>query len=259
MIKKIKKKIKDHLPVLVFFFLLILIWEFVVSFFDIETWILPAPGRIINEIIETRALLFRHSLRTLFESIFGLIISSIAGIITGVIIFHFDILKRTFYPLLVVSQTVPIVILIPLLVIWFGFGILPKILIVILACFFPAAVNTIDGLSTADNDMINLLKSMGATNWQVFTKVRVPAALPMIFSGLRISATYAVMAAVVAEWMGSDMGLGVFIVRSSNSYLTARVFAGIVFISLFSILLFKSVDLLEKILVPWKEQKREEI
>ena len=107
--------------------------------------------------------------------------------------------------------------------------------------------------------MISLLKSMGATNWQVFTKVRVPAALPMIFSGMRISATYSVMAAVVAEWMGSDMGLGVFIVRSSNSYLTARVFAGIVFVSFFSIILFKSIDFLEKILIPWKEQKREEI
>ncbi len=259
MIKKIKKKIKKHLPVLVFFFLLILVWEFAVVFFDIESWILPSPLEIIREIFLTRELLLRHSLRTLFESILGLIISSIAGIITGVVIFHFDILKQTFYPLLVISQTVPIVILIPLLVIWFGFGILPKILIVILACFFPAAVNTIDGLSTADRDMISLLKSMGATNWQIFTKVRVPAALPMIFSGMRISATYAVMAAVVAEWMGSDMGLGVFIVRSSNSYLTARVFAGIVFISLFSIMLFKSIDLLEKVFIPWKEQKREEI
>lgn len=256
--EKVKNIIHNYLPIIVFFFLLILIWEFAVVFFEIESWILPSPVEIIREIFLTRELLLKHSLRTLFESILGLIISSFAGIVTGIIIFHFDILKRTFYPLLVISQTVPIVILIPLLVIWFGFGILPKILIVILACFFPAAVNTIDGLSTADRDMISLLKSMGASSWQIFTKVRIPAALPMIFSGMRISATYAVMAAVVAEWMGSDLGLGVFIVRSSNSYLTARVFAGIVFISLFSILLFKSIDLLEKILIPWKSKKREE-
>jgi ABC-type nitrate/sulfonate/bicarbonate transport system permease component len=254
----LKEKIKYYLPVIIFFILTLIIWEIIVQFLNIETWILPAPTAIFAEILETRSLLVEHSLRTLYESIFGLTVSAAAGILVGTIIFNFNILERTLYPLMVISQTVPIVVLIPLLVIWFGFGLMPKILIVILACFFPVAVNTVDGLNTADRDKINLLKAMGASKWQIFTKVRIPTALPMIFSGLRISATYSVMAAVVAEWMGSDIGLGVFIVRSSNSYLTARVFAGIVLVSFFSIMLFQSITLLERLLIPWSYSNKEE-
>jgi ABC-type nitrate/sulfonate/bicarbonate transport system permease component len=254
----LKEKINYYLPVIIFFILTLIIWEIIVQFLNIETWILPAPTAIFAEILETRSLLVEHSLRTLYESIFGLTVSAAAGILVGTIIFNFNILERTLYPLMVISQTVPIVVLIPLLVIWFGFGLMPKILIVILACFFPVAVNTVDGLNTADRDKINLLKAMGASKWQIFTKVRIPTALPMIFSGLRISATYSVMAAVVAEWMGSDIGLGVFIVRSSNSYLTARVFAGIVLVSFFSIMLFQSITLLERLLIPWSYSNKEE-
>lgn len=254
----LKEKITYYLPVILFFIFTLIIWEVIVQVLNVESWILPAPTAIFTEMLETRSLLIEHSLRTLYESIFGLTVSAAAGILVGTIIFNFKILERTLYPLLVISQTVPIVVLIPLLVIWFGFGLLPKILIVILACFFPVAVNTVDGLNTADKDKINLLKAMGASGWQIFSKVRVPTALPMIFSGLRISATYSVMAAVVAEWMGSDIGIGVFIVRSSNSYLTARVFAGIVLVSFFSIILFQSVTLLEKILIPWSNTGKEE-
>lgn len=253
-----KEKFLYYLPVIIFFILTLIIWEIMIQLLNVESWILPAPTAIFAEILKTRSLLLEHSLRTLYESIFGLGISAVSGILVGTVIFNFKILERTLYPLMVISQTVPIVVLIPLFVIWFGFGLLPKILIVILACFFPVAVNTVDGLNTADKDKINLLKAMGASKWQIFTKVRIPTALPMIFSGLRISATYSVMAAVVAEWMGSDIGLGVFIVRSSNSYLTARVFAGIVLVSLFSIILFQSVNLLEKFLIPWSNNDKEE-
>ncbi len=253
-----KEKLYYYMPVLIFFVLVLLFWELIVQLIDLESWILPAPTAIVREMIKTRSLLLEHSLRTLYESIFGLAISAAAGILTGTIIFNFTILERTLYPLMVVSQTVPIVVLVPLLVIWFGFGLLPKLLIVILACFFPVAVNTVDGLNTADQDKINLLRAMGASRWQIFSKLRIPTALPMIFSGLRISATYSVMAAVVAEWMGSDLGLGVFIVRSSNSYLTARVFAGIALVSLFSIILFQSISLLERIVIPWTKNRKEE-
>ena len=252
-----KEKFFYYLPVIIFFILTLIIWEIMIQLLNVESWILPAPTAIFAEILKTRSLLLEHSLRTLYESIFGLGVSAVSGILVGTIIFNFKILERTLYPLMVISQTVPIVVLIPLFVIWFGFGLLPKILIVILACFFPVAVNTVDGLNTADKNKINLLRAMGASRWQTFTKVRIPTALPMIFSGLRISATYSVMAAVVAEWMGSDLGLGVFIVRSSNSYLTARVFAGIVFVSLFSIILFQSISLLEKFLIPWINNKEE--
>jgi putative hydroxymethylpyrimidine transport system permease protein len=232
----------------------LVIWEALVRLFHISQWLLPAPGNVLLALIEARNLLFIHSIRTLFEAIIGLLLAIMAGLIIGAFIFHFDLLKKAFYPLLVISQTIPIVILIPLLVIWLGYGIIPKMLIVILACFFPVSVNTIDGLSSADREQINLLYSMGATNWQVFKLVQFPSALPAIFSGLKIAATYAVMAAVVAEWMGSDLGLGVFIVRSSSSYLTARVFAGIFLVSLFSILFFQAINLIERKIIPWAKK-----
>jgi len=215
----------------------LVIWEALVRLFHISQWLLPAPGNVLLALIEARNLLFIHSIRTLFEAIIGLLLAIMAGLIIGAFIFHFDLLKKAFYPLLVISQTIPIVILIPLLVIWLGYGIIPKMLIVILACFFPVSVNTIDGLSSADREQINLLYSMGATNWQVFKLVQFPSALPAIFSGLK--------------WMGSDLGLGVFIVRSSSSYLTARVFAGIFLVSLFSILFFQAINLIERKIIPW--------
>jgi len=246
--------IKRYIPSIISAIIFLLFWELFVGYFKISEWLLPAPSRIIMAIYRSRVLLLQHSVRTIIEAVSGLILASIAGTIIGGSLFHFPLLKKVFYPYLLISQTVPIVVLIPLLVIWLGYGVLPKLIIVILACFFPIAVNTVDGLFAADLEMLNLLRSMGATDWQVFKMVRIPVALPMIFSGLRIGATYAVMAAVVAEWMGSDMGLGVFILRSSNSYLTAQVFAGIVLISIYSIVFFQLVNYLEKIFVPWSNK-----
>jgi putative hydroxymethylpyrimidine transport system permease protein len=247
-------KINKYTPALWTVITGLVIWESFVRVFHISQWLLPAPGDVLLALIEVRGLLFIHSIRTLYEAIIGLLLAIMAGFIIGALIFHFDLLKKAFYPLLVISQTIPIVILIPLLVIWLGYGIIPKMLIVILACFFPVSVNTIDGLSSADREKINLLYSMGANNWQVFKLVQFPSALPAIFSGLKIAATYAVMAAVVSEWMGSDLGLGVFIVRSSSSYLTARVFAGIFLVSLFSILFFQVINLIERRIIPWAKK-----
>ncbi len=251
----LKEKIKNYLPTIIMAILILFCWEMVVRLFSISKWILPAPTRIFTALYEQHELLFAHSLRTLYEAIIGLILSSITGLVMGGIIFHYKILKKIVYPFLVISQTVPIVVLIPLLVIWLGYGVMPKLIIVILACFFPVAVNTVDGLAAADREKIHLLRSMGATRWKIFKLIRIPSALPMIMSGLRIAATYAVMAAVVAEWMGSDMGLGVYIVRSSNSYLTERVFGGIILVSFLSILFFQLINLLEKKIIYWKNDR----
>lgn len=250
----LKEKIKQYSPTIFTAIFILICWEIAVRVFSISKWVLPGPVRIFRALYQQQALLFTHSVRTLSEAVIGLTLSSLTGLLVGGIIFHFKILKKIFYPFLVISQTVPIVVLIPLLVIWLGYGVTPKLIIVILACFFPVAVNTVDGLAAADREKIQLLRSMGASNWQVFKLIRIPSALPMIMSGMRIAATYSVMAAVVAEWMGSDKGLGVYIVRSSNSYLTERVFAGIIIVSLFSIIFFQFVNLLEKKLIYWKNE-----
>ncbi len=251
----LKDKIIKYFPTILTALLLLICWESAVRIFSISKWILPGPVRIFISLYEQRQLLIAHSFRTLSESIIGLTLSSLSGLIMGCVIFHFKILKKIIYPFLVISQTIPIIILVPLLVIWLGYGVTPKLIIVILACFFPVAVNTVDGLAAADIEKISLLKAMGASRWQIFKLIRIPSALPAIMSGLRIAATYSVMAAVVAEWMGSDMGLGVYIVRSSNSYLTERVFAGIIIVSFFSILFFQSINLLEKKVIYWKKEE----
>ncbi|MGI6552569.1 MAG: ABC transporter permease [Bacillota bacterium] len=164
-------------------------------------------------------------------------------------------LYRAFYPLVIVSQTIPIIFLAPLLIIWFGFGILPKILVSILVCFFPVTISFFDGLANVDEELVNLLKSMGASPRQIMTMVKLPAALPSLFSGLRISATYSVMAAVIGEWLGASYGLGVFMTRASHAFSTAKVFAAILVVSLLSLAMLGLVNLTRKLLVPWAAWK----
>jgi ABC-type nitrate/sulfonate/bicarbonate transport system permease component len=159
--------------------------------------------------------------------------------------------RRVLYPLLVVSQTIPMVALAPLLIIWFGFGMTPKIIVVALVGFFPIVVSTVDGLTDADPDMVGLVRSMGASRLQVLRHVRIPAALPSFFAGLKIAAAYSVTGAVVGEWIAGTSGLGVVITRSQASYRIDRVFVAVVIIALASIVLFGAVHLLARIASPW--------
>ena len=160
-------------------------------------------------------------------------------------------LRRARYPLLVTSQTIPILALAPLLIIWFGFGMTPKVIIVALFCFFPIAINTADGLSSADPELLSLLRAMGASRGQIWRKVRLPASLPYFFSGLRIAAAYCIVGAIIGEWVGGNLGLGIYMLRSSNAFKTEQVFAAIVVSSLLSLALFGLVYLAERLLLPW--------
>ncbi|MBI2914673.1 MAG: ABC transporter permease [Firmicutes bacterium] len=234
-----------------------MIWQAAVAVLRIPAWLLPAPSRIAAELFAQQAPLAVHSARTLLEALLGLGIALALGVLLGSFIERLSWLRRAVYPLLVLSQTVPLIVLAPLLVIWFGYGLTPKILVVVLACFFPVVVNTITGLESADPDLIQLFRSMGASPNRIFRMVQWPSAVPAILSGTRVAASYSVMAAVVAEWMGSDSGLGVYIVRSAHSFLTSRVFAGIVLISLFSVVLFVTVERVERLVVRWRDPESE--
>jgi putative hydroxymethylpyrimidine transport system permease protein len=248
---KSSRRMVRFIPPVISTILFLGVWEAIVRGFQIPRWLLPAPSRICISLIELRATLLPHCIRTLQEALIGLGVAVVLGIIIGVLVHQFQFVRKTVYPFLVVSQTIPIIVLAPLLVIWLGYGFAPKLVVVLLACFFPIAVNTVDGLDRTEPEMLDLLFSMGCSKWRAFRMAKMPQAAPFILSGTRVSATYAVMAAVVGEWMGSDKGLGVFIMRSFNSYLTDRVFVGILLISLFSVLLFLFVDILERTLIPW--------
>lgn len=244
---------RRQLPVVGFVIALLAVWEGAVRLFAVPKYLLPAPSAIAGALGEALPVMLRvHSPATLVEAGLGLLMALVAGVAAGTVVHSFSWARRTLYPLLVVSQTVPVIVLAPLLVLWLGYGMLPKLLVVTIACFFPVAVAVVDGLDGAHPGMLKLLRSMGAGGWQQFVMVKAPAALANLFTGLRVAAAYAVMAAVVAEWMGADAGLGVYIIRSANSFRTEHVFAGIVLVSVYSIMVFLLVGWARRRLLPWE-------
>jgi len=231
----------------------LILWEAAVRLFDVPRYLLPPPSEILAAARSDAAVLLGvHSRVTLMVAAAGLGCSVAAGVTLGALIHRVQWLRQTLYPLLVISQTIPVIVLVPLLVVWFGYGLTPKLIIVAIVCFFPVAVAVVDGLDRADGRLVKLVRSMGASPGQIFWKVNVPSAAPSLFTGLRVAATYAVMAAVVSEWMGADQGLGVYIARSARSFRIDRVFAGVVLVSLYSVIAFWLVDALRKKALPWE-------
>ncbi len=253
-----RKWIRMVLPPAVMVLLFLISWEVIALVADIEPWLLPAPTEIITAGWEARTLLGDHITQTLLETVIGFSLAIIVGIALGLLIDTSSILRRAIYPLLVFSQTIPIIAIAPVLVIWFGYGLLPKVLVVILLCFFPIVVSTVDGLSSVDPDLIALMQSMGASKHQILWKVCWPSALPSVFSGMRVSATYSVMGAVIGEWVGASKGLGVFMIRSTNSFRTDWLFAAIFISAVLSIAMFALINVLERWMLPWQRRETEE-
>ena len=250
---------RQYAPPLLLILLLLVAWQVLTWLLKVPKWLLPSPWQIVVAGVEARELLGPHTWQTLKETWVGLGLAVTVGLGLALVIDFSSLLRRTVYPLLVASQTVPILALAPLLIIWFGYGILPKVIVVALVCFFPIVVSTADGLRVADPELIALLRAMGASRRQMFLKVRVPGALPSFFSGFKIAITYSVVGAVIGEWVGASRGLGIFMIRSSKNFLTDRVFAAIAVTSLLSIVMFAVVMLLERSLLPWYYARREEV
>lgn len=222
---------------------------------DVPLWLLPGPVQIIEALWKTRQLIWMHTLTTLVETTSGFAFAVVFSLITAGAMVLSPWLKRLLYPFLIISQTVPLIAVAPLLILWLGYGLMPKILIVIIVCFFPITISLIEGLELTDPDLLNLLRSMGASRWQMFYIVRWPHALPSLFAGLKIAATYSVMGAVIGEWLGSSSGLGVYLTRSSHSFLTDRVFAAIFTITALSFLYYALISGLARIALPWIHSK----
>jgi ABC-type nitrate/sulfonate/bicarbonate transport system permease component len=250
---------RRYAPPVLLILLLLTLWQAGTWLTGVPKWLVPSPLQVISAGIEAADLLGPHTWQTLKETWLGLGLSLVIGLSLALAIDFSAVLRRTLYPVLVASQTVPILALAPLLIIWFGYGILPKVIVVALVCFFPIVVSTADGLRAADPDLIALLRAMGASRRQIFTKVRFPGSLPSFLSGLKIAITYSVVGAVIGEWVGASQGLGIFMIRSSKNFLTDRVFAAIAVTSLLSILMFGVVMLMERSLLPWYYTQREEV
>lgn len=232
------------------------LWEAVVAFNDIPAWKLPAPSAIAAELWTERELLGRHTWVTIEEVLIGFGAALVCGVVLAWIINLSRTLERVIYPGVVASQTIPIIVIAPLLLIWVGYGIQHKIIVVALISFFPIVVNTVDGLRSADPDMVNLLKTLGANRWQVFRKVNVPASMPYLFSGIKIAVTVSVIGAVIGEWVGSSEGLGYLAIRSKSQFLAERVYASVALLSLMGIALFLIAGGLERLMLPWHHHER---
>jgi len=248
------KFLKYLFPSCMLLICLLICWEVIIDIWKIDQQILPSPSAISIAFIEHFAILLPHIAQTLLETLIGLFLAIILGVSLAIILSVSPIIRRAWYPVLVISQTIPLIALAPLLLIWFGFTLLPKVIIVMLYCFFPITVSLIDGMEKINPDIIHLLQSMGATKWQIIRLARFPGSLPSFFSGLRIAATYSVTGAIVGEYVGAYQGLGIYMQTAAHSYAIALVFVTIAITSILSLLLFGVVTVLETIFVPWQRK-----
>ena len=232
------------------------IWEAAVYLFDIKRFILPAPSSIMLTVFEERASLLRHSWVTLQEMLLGFILAILVGIPLAVLMFEFPILGRAFYPYVIGSQTVPVFAIAPLLVIWFGFGIASKVIMAAIIVFFAIVLSTMEGLKSADSDTVNLFRILHATRWQILWKVRIPSALPFIFSGAKIGISISTIGAVIGEWVGASAGLGFLMLYANAQHRYTLVFAAIFCLTLMGLGLFVIMSLLERFSMPWQQHQQ---
>ncbi len=216
---------------------------------------LPSPADVARAFAANIGYMAREAVVTLQEAVYGLIAGIALAFVLATLMDKFDFIYKAFYPLLVISQTIPTIAIAPLLVLWMGYGMAPRITLVIVTTFFPIAIGLLDGYKSTDIDSINLMRSMGAGRLQIFRHVKLPTAVPGFFSGLRIASSYAVIGALIAEWLGGNNGLGVYMTRVKKAYSFDRMFAVIVFICAVSLLLMAFVRLIERISLPYRKNR----
>ena len=254
--KRKSENIRDKLLPAGTFCLILLIWWVLSAVELIPNYMLPSPLDVGNAFVSDFPNLMRHALISLEEAAAGLAIGTLLAFGLAFLMDRFLTLEKAVFPLLVVTQTIPTIAIAPLLVLWMGFGLEPKIVLVVITTFFPIAVGLLDGFKSVDPDAVALLRSMNATRWQIFRHVKFPASLPFFFSGLRISASYAVVGAVISEWLGGFEGLGVYMTRVRKAYAFDKMFAVILLVTAVSLLLMKGVSLLRDACTPWMRREK---
>ena len=235
--------------------LILVIWQMISSLGIVDSFLLPSPIQVVKAFVEEFPALMEHSVITLAEAFIGLALGIALGFVMAVLMDQFDPLYKAFYPLVVLTQTVPTVAIAPLLVLWFGYEMAPKVILIVITTFFPITVGLLNGFKSIDTDSVHLLRAMGAGRWQIFRYIKLPGAMSQFFAGLRISASYAVVGAVISEWLGGFGGLGVYMTRVKKAYSFDKMFAVIFLISVISLMLMKGVDLLQKKCMPWEKEK----
>ncbi len=234
-------------------------WEVITTALSVSSSVLPGPALVLEATWEDRSNLWPAMWTTTKEAVLGILVASIVALVLALAIDWSRTIRRSLYPLMVTSQTLPIIVLAPLVVIWFGFGTAPKIGLVALFTFFPIAVGMVQGLASADHDSMALLRTMGATRRQLLLRVRIPSAIPQTFTGLKVAVTYAYVSAIFAEYVGAEQGLGVYMQESKNAFRTELVFGAILVTTLLTLALFVIVALLERLAMPWRRPSEGEV
>ena len=228
--------------------IILLLWQALCSFGIVADYMLPSPLAVCRAFAGSFSILMGHAKTSLIEALLGLVIA--------VVMDRFHVVYKMTYPLLVITQAIPAVAIAPLLVLWLGYDMTPKVVLVIIVCFFPVAVGLLDGLRAADADQISLLRAMGANRAQIFWHIKLPGAMPSFFSGLKISVSFSIVGAVIAEWLGGSSGLGVYMTRARKSFAYSDMFAVIFLVVAISLLLIGLTNLLEKKTTPWRQIKK---
>ncbi|MBR6514597.1 MAG: ABC transporter permease [Clostridia bacterium] len=251
---KKQKSITDILLPLGVFALIAVLWFVITGTEVVPGFLLPSPTKVAIAFVKDIPTIMGHTGYTIAESVIGMGISIVIAFFAAVIMDKFACIKKAFYPLLVVTQTIPAIAIAPILVLWFGFGIAPKVILIVIVCFFPVAVGFLDGFASVDADEIKLLCSMGANNIQIFRHLKLPRSLPHFFAGFKVSSSYCIVSAVISEWLGGTNGLGVYLNRVRSSYDYDKMFAVIILVSVLSLMVMAVISVLEKKLMPYRDK-----
>jgi ABC-type nitrate/sulfonate/bicarbonate transport system permease component len=244
---KIIGAVSEWLPAVVLIVLLIILWQVLAVALKVQPWLLPAPSDIAIELVDSFSLHMEQARVTLQEILIGFIFAGLLGASLAAAISWSKVIERALYPIVIASQTIPIITLAPLLLIWVGPEMTSKVIVVVLISFFPVVVSLVDGLKSADEDMTSMMRTLGAFKVQLLIKLRLPASLPHLFSGLKVAAVTSVIGAVVGEWVGGRGGLGWLMKVSGPQFKTDRVFAAIFVLSVIAVLLFVLVVIVERL------------
>ncbi|MGQ0664615.1 MAG: ABC transporter permease [Pseudomonadota bacterium] len=233
---------------------LLLAWQFLVRLFGVPEYILPLPSEFLVRFVEAHALLWTHALTTGSEVILGFVASTVISVPLALLIVSVPVVERCLYPLIVFFQLVPKIAIAPLFIVWFGFGLFPKVLLTFLLCFFPTLVDSMTGFRALDERLLYITRSMGASRWQTFRYIRLPAALPFIFSGLKVSIVFAATGAIVGEFVGANAGLGYLLLRGTSYLDMSLIFAALVALSIMGLLFSYAVQACEHLIMPWQRK-----
>jgi putative hydroxymethylpyrimidine transport system permease protein len=252
---RIKRLLTDYGAFLILTVILVSLWEWAARTGKVPSFIIPAPSKVIEMLIEQKqALLWVHTPATLKEALIGFAFALISGIAIALAMHLSKLVEKMLYPFVLFSQTIPIIALSPIFVLWFGYDIWSKIAVTVLVSFFPIVVSCYDGFKNIDQDYVDLLRSMGASRWKIFIKVEVPFSMPSLFSGIKLAIIYSIVGATIGEWLGASEGLGYYSRRMSGNLNAEGVFAAVLLLTILGMVLFSIAALIEKGFLKWSKK-----